>query len=238
MSVMKKAQFGRAAVPVIHRARESWWLIGIALGVLGQPRVAAADEPRTWGFSLELPVLDGVSFNGTPRSDNDGAAPISRQHLRVGPLIDGGDYGAQVVGMLGATYESARSIRLGARLGFAPTCWGSDPAGETHSNWRLEPFAGYAFRRESALRPFIEGGPLLASTCTGNELDQGTAFRFGLHLGAGVDYRVHDNVSLQLSMRQLASWGQYVYYSNGETGQRWDSTDLRTSAQFGFTFWL
>jgi hypothetical protein len=233
-----RAQLDRAAVPEIHRARRSWWLVAIALGALGQPRSAAADDPRTWGFSLELPVLDGVSFHGTRRADNPDAEPISRQHLRLGPLMDDSDPGAQVVGMLGATYETAWSARFGARLGFAPTCWGSDPAGETHSNWRLEPFAGYAFRSGAALRPFIEGGPLLASTCTGNELDQATAFRYGLHVGAGADYRVHDNVSLQLTLRQLASWGQYVYYSHGETGQRWDSSDLRTSVQFGVTVWL
>lgn len=199
---------------------------------------AALAEPSGLGFSLELPLLNVTHFDADPRWDNPDGEPFERNLWRVGPAIDERDVGPQVLGLVGITYATSFSARFGGRIGFAPTCWDGGPGGESHTNWQVEPFAGYAFLAGFALRPFAEVGPVLAQTCSGDRLDQGTSTRYGFHASGGLDYRAHDSFSLQLSFRHMATWGQYVYYSNGETGLRWDGTDHRSGAQLGVTFWL
>jgi len=212
-----------------------------ALGVAAL--IAASSAPAlggegTWGVSLELPLLSAAQLDGSPRHDNPDAPKIDRSSMRVGPVIDEQDYGPQVPALLGLNYESSAAWRVGLRAGYAATCYDGGDGGETGSSWQLEPFAGYAFSRGARLRPFVSAGPLLAHTCTGDVIDQGTALLFGLHVGGGAEVLVADWLSLDASLRGLASWGQYAFYSHGETGLRWDVASLRIGAQLGATVWF
>ena len=211
--------------------------LGVAALIGASPASALAGE-GTWGVTLELPVLSAAQLDGSPRQDNPEAPKLDRSSLRVGPVVDEQDYGPQVPALLGVHYESSAAWRVGLRAGYAATCYDGGEGGETGSSWQLEPFAGYAFSSGARLRPFLGAGPLLAHTCTGDTLDQGTALLFGLHLGGGAEYRVVDWLSIDASLRGLASWGQYVFYSHGETGVRWDMASLRMGAQLGATVWF
>jgi len=206
--------------------------------LLGARAAQGDDGTGSWGISLELPVLSAAQLGGSPRHDNPDAGDIRRTSVRVGPMVDEKDYGPQVPALLGLTYEGRASWRLGLRAGFAATCFGGGQSGEPGVSWQFEPFAGYAFLAGARLRPFLSGGPLLAHTCTGNAIDQGTALLFGLQLGGGAEYRFSDWLSVDASLRGLSSWGQYVFYSHGETGQRWDIASLRLGAQLGATLWF
>lgn len=211
--------------------------LGVAALLGASPTTALAGD-GTWGASLELPLLSVAQLDGSPRHDNPDAPRIDRSSTRVGPVVDEQDYGPQVPALLGFAYESSAAWRFGLRAGYAATCFDGGDGGETGSSWQLEPFAGFAFSSGARLRPFVGAGPLLAHTCTGNTSDQGTALLFGLHAGGGAEFRVVDWLSIDASLRGLASWGQYVFYSNGETGLRWDVASLRLGAQLGATVWF
>lgn len=203
---------------------------------------ASAAEARAadgaWGLSLELPLLSAAQLDGSPRHDNPDAPEIDRGSVRVGPVVDERDYGPQVPALLGLSYASSAAWRIGLRAGYAATCFDGGDGGDPGSSWQLEPFAGYTFSSGSRLRPFLGAGPLIAHTCTGNAIDQGTALLFGLHAGGGAEYLIGDWLSIDASLRGLASWGQYVFYSHGETGSRWDIASLRVGAQLGVTVWF
>jgi hypothetical protein len=211
----------------------------VAALIGASPATALAGD-GTWGASLELPLLSVAQLDGTPRHDNPDEPRIDRSSVRVGPVVDEKDYGPQVVALLGLTYESSAAWRVGLRAGYAATCYdgGDGSVGETGGSWQVEPFAGYGFAKGARLRPFLAAGPLLAHTCTGDTIDQGTALLFGLHAGGGAEYLVADWLSIDASLRGLASWGQYVFYSHGEVGLRWDMSSLRVGAQLGATVWF
>jgi hypothetical protein len=210
----------------------------MVLGSLGHTEVARAASDLV-GVTLELPLLNMMRFKGEPQSDNDLGEPLEHTGVRVGPWIDEADHGPQVLGLIGLTV-SGESLRWGMRAGFAPTCLDGGDGGDGGKDvsWQVEPFLGHAFQSPGRVRPFVEAGPSLAHTCSGNTFDQGTALLFGLHACGGAEYQLSDRISLQLALRGLASWGKYVFYSHGETGQRWSASDLRLGAQLGLTFWF